>query len=320
MALVNKYDFTKKISPQMRAVVDVIRGWSAEHPPTADWRQDYIDERRFWNEGGPQPQRVEDIAVDGPHGPIPVRILYPEGHKGGVIVYLHGGGFYLGNNDTHSRIMRILAEESGHAVAGVDYRLAPEHMFPVQIDETVAVVRYFHESGEKHGLNNGQVCLAGDSGGATLCLAAALFLRDEGEKDNSFIRSLLLYYGAYGMRDSTSLRMWGNEIDGIVREAATNSYDEGYIRPEDLKNPYYDLLDNNLTHGIPPTLVVCGDADPLLDNSTCLYEILADKGLVCEYKVYPGVMHAFLHYSRMLDDASDALRLGAVFAADRFAE
>jgi acetyl esterase len=319
MGIKNKYDFYNKITPQMREVVEVIRNWNAKHPATGNWRQDYIDERVYWNEGGPQPAKIEEITIPGPHGDIPLRLHYPQSRRGnGVIVFVHGGGFYLGNNDTHSRIMRILADESGQLVAGLDYRLAPEAMFPVQVDETVAAARYFNKNGDKHGADNDKVCLAGDSGGATLCLAAALYLRDEGEKDNSFIKSLLLYYGAYGMRDSTSLRMFGNEIDGIVRELASNYYDEGYIRLEDLKSPYYDLLDNDLTFGIPPTLLVCGDADPLLDNSTCLHEILKDKGLTVEYAMYPGIMHGFLHYSRILSEAYEVLRLGADFANRHF--
>lgn len=308
--LKNKYDIYQKISPQMLEVVRTIQ--ARQQPPTEDWRQDYVDERAFWNEGGPQPVKVVEAVVPGPHGDIPVRLHYPRLGEGlPAIVFLHGGGYYLGNNDTHSRMMRILADASGAVVIGVDYRLAPEFMFPVQVDETVAVTRYFHLHGGDFGLDGADLCLAGDSGGATLALAANLYLRDE-DGDNSYITSLLLYYGAYGMRDSISLRLYGNEIDGLMRESM-GFYDEGYIRPEDLKSPYYDLMDNDLTFGIPPTLLVCGDADPLIDNSTALYEILKDKGLSVEYKVYPGVMHAFLHYSRLLPDAWDALRLGAAF-------
>ena len=319
MGIKNKYDFYTKITPGMREVVDHIRRWNAAHPATGDYRRDYIEERKFWNEGAPVMERLEDIHIPGPHGDIPLRLHYPKNRdSAGIIVFIHGGGLYMGNNDTHSRIMKILAQESGSLVAGVDYRLAPESMFPVQIDETVAAARYFREFGGWHGADGEKLCLAGDSGGATLCLAAALFLRDENEKDNSFIKSLLLYYGAYGMRDSTSLRMYGNEIDGIVRELAANYYDEGYIKPEDLGSPYYDLLDNDLTYGVPPAFLAAGDADPLLDNSTCLCEILKDKGLECDYMIYPGIMHAFLHYSRMLEEAHDALRRGAAFARKHF--
>jgi acetyl esterase len=314
---INKPDYRKRLTPQMTQVVDHILGWTAAHPPTENWRQDYIEERRFWNEGGPVPVKTLDLEVSGKAGTIPVRLHYPAEnpaatHGEAVTVFIHGGGYYLGNNDTHSKIMRLFARESGTVVVGVDYHLAPEYKFPVQLEDTVAVVRYFQQNGGTYGLDPGRINLSGDSGGATLALAAALYLRDQAE-GNAFIKSLILYYGAYGMRDSVSLRLYGNEIDGIMREYASNYYDEGYINPSDLKSPYYDLLNNDLTRGIPPVFLGCGDIDPLLDNSAVLAEILKDKGLPVEYRIYPGIMHAFLHYSRMLPEAGEALRQGAEF-------
>ena len=75
------------------------------------------------------------------------------------------------------------------------------------------------------------------------------------------------------------------------------------------------LMNADLTYDIPPCFICCGECDPLLDNSTTLYEMINDKGFTCEYKVYPGIMHAFLHYSRMLDMAYDAMQDGADFMA-----
>lgn len=208
---VNKPDFFSLITPQMKEVIEHIKQWNEAHPPTADWRQDYIDERVFWNEGGPVPAKTVEETVQGPYGPIPVRLHYPDlSAPKGVTVYIHGGSFALGNNDTHSRIMRILAQESDTVVIGVDYRLAPENRFPVQLMETVTVIRYFHEHGAEYGLDPNDISVAGDSAGAWLVLAAALYLRDE-DKDVSYVNSLLLYYGAYGMADSPSWRLYGNE-------------------------------------------------------------------------------------------------------------
>lgn len=311
---VNKYDFYKKITPEMREVVEYIKDWNEKHPPTADYRQDYLDERIFWNEGGPQPAKVLEEKVKGPYGDIPVRLHYPEltDKPKGVTVYMHGGSFCLGNNDTHSKVMRIFSQESDTVVIGVDYRLAPEAKFPSWIEECVAVIRYFHENGAKYGLNPDDISLCGDSAGGFLSLASFLYLRDH-DPDVSYITSLILYYGAYGMRDSVSYRMYGNEIDCIMREEETELYPSSIMSAEDVRSGYYDLLSNDLTHNVPPCFICCGSIDPLVDNSTVLYEILHDKGLPCELKIYPGVMHAFLHYNRMMEDARDALRLGGAY-------
>lgn len=314
---INKYDFYKRITPEMREVVDHIRAWNAAHPATADWRQDYIEERKFWNEGGPVSAKTTELTVDGPNGPIPVRLHYPDtgAHKG-ITVYLHGGSLAMGNNDTHSRVMRTFAEESDTVVVGVDYRLAPEYRYPSWILESVAVICYFHEHGEEYGLNPNDISICGDSAGAYLTLASALYLRDH-EPDISWITALILYYGTYGMSDSPSYRLWGNEIDGMMREYDTTYYPSSVIDEKDLKDPYYDLLYQDLTHDVPPCFICCGTADPLLDNSTVLYEILHDKGIPCELKLYPGVMHAFVQYTRMMEDARDALHRGGQFVRSR---
>ena len=312
---INKWDYYSRLTPEMQQVVDHIRRWNEAHPPTEDYRQDYLDERVFWNEGGPTPEKVVEATVEGPHGPIPVRLHYPKGitQPAGVTVYLHGGSFMLGNNDTHSRVMRIFAEESGTVVIGVDYRLAPEHKYPSWIEESVAVVRHFHAHGADYGLDGDDIALCGDSAGAMMCLSTALWLRDDGD-DISYLRSLILYYGLYGMRDSPSWRLWGNEVDGIMREDGRELFPAAILPSGDkLFCPYFDLLSNDLTHGVPPCFIVCGTADPLLDNSTTLFEILSHHGIPCELKLYPGVMHAFVHYSRMMTDAQESLRLGGQY-------
>lgn len=316
--LKNKYDFMQKISPQMRAVALKVREWNASHPERVnDYRADYLAERKFWNEGGPQMVKTQEFDVPGgPHGKVNVRLHYPTDKQNlPILVFVHGGGFYLGNNDTHSRVMRILAEKTGCCVVGVNYVLVPEARFPSQIQETAEVVRYFHRHGAEFGLNGNDISMAGDSGGATLVFAATLYLRDEYHEGTDYLTSLLLYYGMYGMRDGVSARLWGNDVDELILDGASR-YDKNYIDEKDLTSPYYDTaMNSDLTWGIPPCFLACGECDPLLDNSTVLYEILNDKGFTCEYKVYPGIMHAFLHYSRMLDVAYDAMQDGANFLA-----
>lgn len=314
----NKYDFMQKISPQMRAVALKIRAWNAAHPERVnDYRSDYLEERKFWNEGGPVMAKTLDFDVPGgPNGKVNVRLHYPslDGNLP-ILVFTHGGGYTCGNNDTHSRVMRILAEKTGCCVIGVNYKLAPEARFPSHILETVETVRYFHQHAEEYGLNGNDISLAGDSAGASVSFSAMLYLRDEYHEGKDYLTSLLLYYGAYGLRDGISARLWGNDVDEIVIDGAP-AYDPSFINAEDQTSPYYNpTMYADLTYDIPPCFIACGECDPLLDNSLLLNEMLSDKGFTCELRTYPGIMHAYLHYSRMLDMAYDSMQQGADFMA-----
>lgn len=143
-------------------------------------REDYANERKFWNEDGPEPKETVDLEVEGPYGSIPIRIHYPQKRTGkGSIIYIHGGGFVVGSLDTHSKIMRKLMEETESVVIGIDYHLAPEHTYPTQVEECTFIVEWLKSHAEKYDIDPNDIALAGDSAGANLCLNTALYLRDK---------------------------------------------------------------------------------------------------------------------------------------------
>lgn len=316
----NKLPVLERVSAQMKAVLDK----SAELAPDAyatdagldQLRQAYNAERRFWNEGGPTMAQTIDAEVPTPHGPVAIRCHLPRtGTALPVIVYLHGGGWVVGNLDTHDRIMRVLADESGAAVVGIDYALSPEAKFPVAIEQCAAVARHLHESGAEYGLDGARLAFAGDSGGATMCLATTLLLRDQADSGAASVpvSALALYYGMYGLRDSASRRLLGGPWDGLT-EADFAYYLDCYLAdPADARSPYVDCLSANLSRGVPPTYLVAAELDPLRDDTATLAAMLAEHGVDCSHEVFPGVLHAFLHNSRMLDAAAVALAHGGAF-------
>ncbi len=266
-------------------------------------RENYIEERKFWNNGGPEPFKVEEINVECPSGEIPVRLYYPDDKEvNSLIVFVHGGGYVVGNNDTHNLIMRRLMQEAGAIVAGVDYSLAPEYKFPTQLFEVVASIDYLHHNASNYGIDPDDISIAGDSGGGNLALAANLYLRDMGE--NYYITSLLLYYPTLGLRDSRSMRLYGWDVDGM-RKKDLDSYNFLYIdNAEDSENPYCKLINSDLSYGIPPTYLSCGNLDPLLDDSLMLYDILKNHKIKSEIDILDGVLHGFMHYSKFMDEAN----------------
>lgn len=277
-------------------------------------RENYLKERRFWNEGGPTPFRVGQAHIEGPYGEIPLRFYTPSNEPMlPAIIYLHGGGFVLGNLDTHDRIMRILAERSGAVVVGVDYRLSPEAKFPSAIEEAVTVAQYLHVHGEKYGIEGDDLSFAGDSGGANLSLGAALYLRDE-EGDCSYIKTLILYYGLFGLKDSVSQRLLGGSWDGLT-QSDLDYYMDCYCadKEQDMKSPYLDCLSADFGLGLPACYIAAAEFDPLRDDSATLALLCQENNIPHRYEMFTGVIHAFLHHSRMLDEANDALEHGATF-------
>jgi len=276
-------------------------------------RRRYAQERAFWNEGGPVMVETVDGVVPGPSGNIRIRTHRPSATGTPTcIVYVHGGGFVVGNLDTHDRIMRTLAERTGAVVVGVDYSLSPEAKFPTAVHECAAVVQHLRTQGAAFGIDGDQISMAGDSGGANLCLATTLFLRDE-VLDGPVIRCLILYYGLFGLRDSASQRLHGGEWDGMSR-ADLEYYSRCYTTgPQDLESPYLDCLSADLDQRIPPCYVAASSLDPLRDDSLALAALLEEAGVPHRLRVFDGVLHGFLHHSRMLPEAREALAGGAAF-------
>lgn len=312
----NKLNVNKIMTPEMREVLKK-QSELADDAFSTDvsyekMRENYMNERKYWNEGGPEPKQTIDLEIEGPYGKLPIRFHYPQKRIGnGAIIYIHGGGFAVGNLDTHSKIMRTLMEETGAVVIGIDYHLSPEYKYPTQVKECAFLADWLRNYAEKYELDRDDISFAGDSAGANLSLATALYLRDH-EKDISYIRALLLYYGTYGLTDSGSMRLLGGDYDGLGQEDL-EQYRKMYVADEKSDVRYYDCFSNDLTTGIPPCYIACGNLDPLLDDSKLLYDILKHHQQTVVMEEFKGVIHSFLHFTKLLPEAKEAIQSGATF-------
>ena len=323
----NKLDVLARINPQMRAVLakeDTLAGDANDTSGGFEvMRENYVLGRSFWVEGGPTMKLSFDEELEGPHGALSVRFYYPtEASVAGkdakqpntpCIVYVHGGGFVLGNLETHDRICRILAENTGAIIVAVDYHLSPEAKFPSAVEEVAFVAQYLHQEGANYGIDPQRMGFAGDSGGAHLNLAATFYLRDKlGSIDH--IKCLLLYYGWFGLTDSSSMRLLGGPWDGLAEEDWM-FYQQLYANDiEELKtSPYANLFLNDMSHDMPACYIAAAEYDPLLDDSSTLAAICDQYEVPYRYEIFEGVIHAFLHYTKALDAANDALEHGATF-------
>lgn len=274
-------------------------------------REGYNHERAFWNGVRVELPSVRDMLLESAFGTVPLRLYRPDlGSPIPVLVYAHGGGYIVGNLDTHDRICRLLAHKSGWAVLAIDYALAPEKQFPVQPDQVFAVLRHVAAHGQQWGLDTTRIAVGGDSAGAHLSLGAALDARAAGAPA---VCGQLLYYGGYGLQDSASRRLYGwADLDGMGDED-TAIYRDAYIaNAQDRDHPRNNLLQADMA-GLPPTFIGAVAYDPLRDDSLVLAEFLKERGVRHSLKVYEGVLHAFLHYSMVEPLAMQAIDDGAAF-------
>ena len=303
------------IHPQMQSVLQksaaLVTPYSITETPLHQVRELYAQERKFWNSGGPKISTILETAVKGPAGEVSIRIYHPNPKNClPLLVYLHGGGFVVGSNDTHDRIMRELANRCGCAVLGVEYSLSPEQKFPVALEETMSVLNWLKNRDYKQkfpalNLDPERVALGGDSAGASLSMGAALSMKN-------YLSGLLLVYGWFGLRDSCSSRLYGSSEDGMGEDDRA-FYRESYLNSEEeMTDLRLDVLNADLD-GFPHSCLIVAELDPLQDDSTALAALLERAGVSAELHLHEGVLHGFLHYCSMLDAAVTALDQSAIF-------
>jgi acetyl esterase len=234
-------------------------------------------------------------------GPVALRAYRPAGSKPEealpALVYFHGGGWVIGDLDTHDVLCRQLANGARCAVYSVDYRLAPEHPFPAAVEDCIAAVKYV-------AARHRQVAVGGDSAGGNLAAVVALDARDRGGPKIDF--QLLIYPGTDQRAGHASVTRNG---EGYLLTKRAMEYFRAYYLP----NPkdYVDwraspLLAKSLA-GLPPAYLITAGYDPLLDEGREYAERMAKEGVEVAYREYPDMMHGFILFGGVLDTANAAV-------------
>jgi len=276
--------------------------------PPAVARRLYRDTRGALTPDPPAVESAYLLLAPGPGGPVPVRAYRPRGAgKDEVLpalVYFHGGGWVIGDLDTHDVVCRTLANGARCAVFSVEYRKAPEAPFPAAVEDCFAVTQYVSDNGKALKINSKQIAVGGDSAGGNLATVVALMARDAGGPALSF--QLLIYPG-------TDQRMGHPSIDGngegYLLTKKSMQYFRGHYLPR--KEDWLDwraspLLAKSLGK-LPPAYVMTAGFDPLLDEGRAYAERLKQEGVATEYREYPDMVHGFITMGRVLDTANAAL-------------
>jgi acetyl esterase len=302
-------DATPSMDPELTAAGQLLQSRGLVAPdrtraPLAEVRAMVDQIGAFLGEGSVPLQRERDLRLPGPHGQVPCRLYLPDGAlRPACIIYAHGGGFMQGSLDSWDAMLRELVHGSGVAVLSVDYRLAPDYRFPVAFDEVAAMIRLMAREGAGLGIDPRRLAAGGDSAGANLALAAALALRDAGEKALQF---LLLIYGVYSTdTESPSWQRFGKGA-GLSQTQMRWIWETYLERPEQASDwraaPMLAPL-----QGLPPAHLVVGRLDPLLDDSENLKARLAAARVPATLSVVEGLNHGFIRYGRLVASARRTL-------------
>ena len=267
---------------------------------------------------GPEVASVVNRTLPGPAGLIPIRVYTPPTPPGsgpfGVFVFYHGGGWVIGDLDTHDRECRVLCADAGCLVVSVGYRLAPEHPYPAAADDAFAALSWIGENAAEIGADPERIAVGGDSAGGNLAAVVALLARDAG---GPALRLQLLIYPVVDVRSPSEFASRAENKEGpfltlAVMEWFERHYfskgadgagigDAGRLEPK--ASP---LLATSLA-GLPPALVVTAEFDPLLDEGEAYATALKAAGVPTTLHRYTGMPHMFFQLSAISGDARQLL-------------
>jgi acetyl esterase/lipase len=255
--------------------------------------------------------RTEDRTIDGPAGPIPIRIYRPptdNEETPPVVVFLHGGGWCVGDLDTYDGDARNHAVGADAVVVSVDYRLAPEHPYPAAVEDAWAATQWVAEHAGELGVDPGRIAVAGDSAGGNLAAVVALLTRDAG---GPRLRFQLLWYPATTW--DTSLPSFTENADALLLNlASVVGFSRWYVGDLDLADMPVTLAPARAKDlsGLPPAYIAVAGHDPLRDDGIRYAELLAAAGVPVQLDNAETLIHGYLGYAGVVPAATEAAERG----------
>jgi acetyl esterase len=299
------------LHPQARALLTLIeqKGLPPTHTLTPVEARHWYRERRFVTQPAPpEVALVRELDADG----IALRLYRPIGSTAQqalpVLVYYHGGGWVIGDLDSHDTLCRELANGSGCAVVAVDYRMGPEHRFPAAVDDALAATRWVRANAASLQLDASRLAVGGDSAGGNLAAVVAIAARDAGDLPVAF--QLLIYPATDQRRGAPS-----HESNGQGYLLTKDSMD--YFHDHYIDDPKHDLdwRASPLLHAdlsrLPPAFVLTAGYDPLRDEGLQYAQALTDAGTRSALVCFERQIHGFITMGKVLDEAKVAVSLCA---------
>jgi acetyl esterase len=244
------------------------------------------------------------LQIDGPSGPLSLRVIDPPQAARGAFLHIHGGGWTLGENDMQDPRLGRLAGDTGLTVVSVGYRLAPESPYPAGPDDCEAAALWLLGDQGRAAVGAGPLAIGGDSAGGHLSAVTLLRLRDRHGITGAF-EAAVFQYGAFDLSMTPSQRLWGDRnlvLSGPIIHWFANQFLPGYDR-ERRRDPDISPLFADLA-GMPPAIFTVGTEDALLDDSLFMEARWRAAGAVAELRVWPEAPHGFLSLPMTVTDVA----------------
>ena len=305
------------LEPELQLALSLLERRGApplETLPLAEAREAY---RRQTAVSGGAPVSVggvRDLEIEGAEGPLAARHYAPEDPGGPcpLIVFFHGGGFVIGDLDTHDAPCRLLCRHAGAHVLAVDYRLAPEHPFPAAIEDGRAALRWAAAHAAGLGADPGRIAVAGDSAGGNIAAVVAWLAARKGGP--APVLQVLIYPSTNMVEPTRSHELFGGGF--LLTRELLEWFAAQYIAGSDPYDPRLSVLRADHLGGAAPALVVTAGFDPLRDEGEAYAEKLRAAGVPVVLRRFPGLVHSFLNAvgtSRVSRDA--AIEIGGATRA-----
>lgn len=249
---------------------------------------------------------VEDLEIDGPAGPIAIRIFTPLGERGcrPAFLWCHGGGFVTGGLDTSEGICRGIAREAGAVVVAVQYRLAPEHSLYAGCEDFLAALKWVAENGHSIGADGSRLAVGGDSAGGNI---AAAVVQRCARGHGPTVRLQVLVYPATNLTHAYP-SMMENAKGGFLSAESIEWILLQISEPFDPADPWLSPLRNSDLSGLPSAVVISAGFDPIRDDGLDYAARLRAANVPVELLHYPGQFHGFINFDSVLGSARDGLR------------
>jgi acetyl esterase len=276
-------------------------------PPSVEAAREGMRRARPFNQPDlPHVALVREYQVPGKGGAITVRYYRGNSTLTGdalpVQVYFHGGGWVIGDLDSHDWVCRAVANAANCAVVSVDYRLAPEHTFPAAYDDAVAATRWVAANAGMLNIDPARISVGGDSAGGNLAATVALALRDEGKIK---LRAQLLTYPIVDLTWDYDDRF---EKGVALTNGGMRDFIEKYVPDAgQRRDPRCSPLHASSLKGLPPALIILAGYDPLYDEGDAYAVRLKGEGVAVTVSRYPGQMHGFVSRPKLLAKSLDAI-------------
>lgn len=254
--------------------------------------------------------KEEARNIDGPNGQIPIRIYWPReqiaDEKLPIFIYIHGGGWVLGDMDDYEKPIKSVAAQADCIAVNVDYRLAPENPFPAGLDDCYAVLEWIVENAKELGGDPQRIAVGGDSAGGNLTAALTLKSRDN---NGPRIAAQILIYPSVALgkeSDYPSIDLYGSGNEFLLSKADVDFVSGLYLggSKEKLADPLVSPITAESHEHLPAALIITAEFDVLCDEGKHYAEKLQESGILTEYHCFPGVIHGF--FSDDIDKSVDS--------------